>query len=132
MKKRNYSELRVVSRYSWPEHDPDDRVNTHIYSVVTEDTDQVKNKWLHGVDVMGLIVDLTPYTSVDWYTIENISAQSGFIAHTDTGTGDLVLSLLPPGEHVTYCVPDVATGIFVSAWVPDEEADFHLAFVGRQ
>ena len=124
----NNSELKLRALYG-----ADDGVlqPTDIYSAMVDDSDQIEHKFVENVTVGGQYVELAHYSRVKQMIVQNTSdTASGVVFYLDALTGAIVPELVLPEEHVSFCVPDVATGVMLYAWT--DPISWHLAFVGAK
>lgn len=124
----NYSSFLLTAQYG----DGDDTgQNTNIYEAATDEMDQVEHKYIYGVPVGGMYVELAHYSEVRQVVAQVLSdTNPGVIFWVDSQTAALVPEYVEPEEHVSFCVPDCAAGIMLYAL--DADTDWHLAFAGVQ
>jgi hypothetical protein len=129
----NYSELRLVANYG--EDDgaaiPDGQ-STNIYSAVSDDSDEIDHKFVYGVPIGGLYIELVHYSSVKQVVLQNISAFNGSTFYVDNTTGDLVPGFVLAGEHVSFCDPDITAGIMVYSIAAQDDTEWHMAICGSR
>lgn len=126
----NVSELRLRG---WYGEDSDKAQLTHIYSSITDSADQVEHKFIENVDKLGgQYVELAHYSEVMQMIVQNMGNTDGVVFYVDSYTGSIILEYVGSGEHISFCVPDVATGIMLYAANNDELTKWHLAFMGAK
>ncbi|MHA2064290.1 MAG: hypothetical protein ACXABY_07915 [Candidatus Thorarchaeota archaeon] len=134
----NYSELRLLSKYG-----PDSAQynlgglflqsqNQNVYVAVSEDSDEIDHKWVFDVPLGGLYIELAHYVSVKQVVLQNMSAFNGSTFYVDNTTGDLVPGFVLPGEHVSFCDPDVTAGIMLYSIAAQELTEWEMAICGRK
>lgn len=124
----NYSSFLLSAIYG---DDDESGQSTNIYEAATDELDQVEHKFLYGVPVGGLYVELAHYSEVRQVVAQVLSdTQAGVIFWIDSQTGAIVPEYVQPEEHVSFCVPDTAAGIMLFGW--SDDTDWHLAFAGVQ
>jgi hypothetical protein len=129
----NYSELRLIAKYGESVGaNPPDGQDTNIYKAISDDSDEIDHKFLYGVDWGGQYVELVHYASVKQVVVQNIGQTAGLVFYIDSGTTALVPNWVVGGQHISFCAPDTAIGMFMIAGDPDESTDWHLAFCGRK
>jgi hypothetical protein len=130
----NYSEFRLLANYG---EDPytagvSDSQGTRIYPAISDDSDEIDHKWVYAAELGGTYIELAHYASVKQVTLQNMSAFNGVSFYVDGTTGALIPDFLLPGEHISFCDPDVATGIMLYSIAVAEPTDWLIAICGRK
>jgi hypothetical protein len=129
----NASVLRLRIKYGEDPLDPvGDGQKPNNYDAVSDDSDEVDHKWVYGVPIGGTYVELAHYASVKQVVLMNTSIFNGATFYIDNTTGALVPGFVLPGEHVSFCDPDVTAGIMLYSIAVAEPSEWHIAICGRK
>lgn len=126
----NFSELELLCTYG--ETEGVEEQTTRMYSAVSEDSDQLDHKYVHNVTILGYYVELAHYTAVKQFVIQNIGTDPGYVMWFDSVTGALVPEYLTSKDEISFCLPDVALGVWIYSEDILDISDWHIVLVGSQ
>lgn len=124
----NNSEMKLRAYYG---ADEDTLQPTDVYSAMVDDADQIEHKFVEAVPVGGQYVELAHYSQVRQMIVQNMdTVDSGVVFWVDAVTAAIVPMTVLPGEQISFCVPNVTTGVMLYALA--NTVSFHLAFIGAR
>jgi len=123
--------MRLMIQYGEDASNQDGQ-STCIYPAISDDSDEIDHKFVYGVDSGGQLVELAHYASVKQVVVQNIGATNGLIFYIDNTTGALVPNRVVPNQHISFCDPQTALGIWITAEGLQELTEWHFAFIGRK
>jgi hypothetical protein len=123
----SYSELRIDCKYN---EDAAGVQDTHIELAVTDDSDQVENKYIETT-AWSLFVPLDHYSEVRQVVVQNRQAAVLEYDYFDEVTGDNIIGdMLIENEFIVISKPDMTAGIFLYDPIFTEGIVLHLTIYG--
>jgi hypothetical protein len=123
----SYSELAIDCKYN---EDAAGVQDTHIELSVTDDSDQLENKYIETAN-WSLFIPLDHYSEVRQVVIQNRQAAILEYDYFDEITTDNIIGDIPTeNEFIVICKPDMTAGIFLYDPIFTEGIEVHLTIYG--
>lgn len=123
----SYSELQIDCKY---DEDADGVLDTHLELSVTDDSDQVENKYIETPN-WSLFVPLDHYTEVRQIVVQNRQVAILGYDYFDEISGDNIIGeMLIINEFIVISKPDLTAGLFLYDATFTHGVKCHLTIYG--